>query len=79
MESYRLRMEAKIVGEAAVRIAKWEPTRGQSEYVGVLAARAAHLANQAAAVECANWDSAGAQRTPEDVMASWIMSDSPQS
>ena len=63
MESYKLRMEARMCGDAAVRIALWEPCKGQVEYVGKMAMEAAHLANKAAQVEASNWNNAGAQRT----------------
>lgn len=71
MESYRLRLEARICGDAAVRIALWEPCTGQVEYVGKMAKQAAHLVNEAARIESAKWNAAGAQRTPEDILASW--------
>ena len=71
MESYKLRMEARICGDAAVRIALWEPCRGQVEYVGKMAMEAVHLANKAAQIEADNWNKTGAKRTAEDILASW--------
>lgn len=68
----RIAMEARIDGEAAARIAQWEPCKGQVEYVQVLATRAAHLANIALAnqAEADKWNAAGAHRTADDIAVS---------